>query len=516
MNLHDVTSFYNTLKQTGTFAPHPGVALSQFVTCYLRYGSSLSTLAAWSALRFPNRIALTESNRSVTFQQLIHNAQGRAVMLRQTFNIRERQTVGLLGRNSIAFVETLLACELLGAKILLLHTTFNSEDLTRVHQRQPFSFLLCDEEFETRAKTFLQGLQNAKALIPQIVNLEAMTSNIHSSSPVPNYARQSNLVLLTSGTTGPAKLIGRRPRLSLKTLTGLLESLQLKAGAKTLLTVPILHGHGLSTLTLTFLLGAPLFLFAKASSEDFLHCIEEHAIKVLVVVPTILYRLLEQPQNSYQTKNLSHIISGSAALDEIVVKHTLHRFGDILYNLYGSSEFGLISLATPTALQQAPTTIGSVLPGVNVRITKEGQLEVKQGSHYGGTGDQGYFDNTGKLFLLGRYDDMLICGGKNIYLQDLETLVQQKLEYVLEVAAMGVPDLEFGQSVHWFIVLKPTCKNITPERIKQDLEALFPKSIKPSHVSIVSALPKTPSGKIARHQLQTQFTPITRRLTPSS
>jgi acyl-CoA synthetase (AMP-forming)/AMP-acid ligase II len=513
MNLSDLVSFYSVLKRAGALAPHPGLALSQFLACYLRCGSSLSTLATWSALRFPKQMALAEVHHTVTFQQLIHTAKQRAASLKIAYGVQPGQTVGLLARNSIAFVETLLACELLGAKILLLHTTFNSEDLTRVHQTQPFSLLLCNKEFEEKAKTFLQTTHHM-TLTPPIVYLEDISPNTNSSLPFPSYASQSKLVLLTSGTTGPAKLIQDRPRLSITTLTGLLEGLQLQAGDKTLLTLPLLHGHGLSTLALTLLLGAPLFLFPKASSEDYLQCIEKHKIKILVVVPTVLYRLLEHLKASFQT-SLSHIISGSAPLDKTLVERTLQRVGNILYNLYGSSEVGLISLATPAALQQEPSTVGSVLAGVDMRITKQGRLEVNQGSRYVGTGDQGYLDDAGRLFLQGRYDDVLICGGKNIHPRDLETRVEEKLEYVQEAAATGVPDGELGQSIHWFVVLKAN-RNISPERIKQDLEALFPKSIKSSRLSILPTLPKTLSGKIVRHQLKTEALTSTGDLTPSS
>jgi acyl-CoA synthetase (AMP-forming)/AMP-acid ligase II len=511
MNLQDVILFYRVLKQTGALTPHPAFALSQFFACYLRYGSSLFTLAAWSALRFPHKVALAEARYDVTFQQLVHNAKRRAAHLRRSYGVYSEQTVGLLARNSIAFVETLLACELLGTKTVLLHTTFNAEDLTRVFGVQPFSLLLCDQEFEERINSFTQ---RAQKVLTGVVYLEHLTRETNLGLDFPNHARQSKLVLLSSGTTGPAKLIQQRPRLSPKTLAGLLENLKLNAGDKTLLTLPLLHGHGLSTLALTFLLGASLFLFARGSSEEYLQCIEEQAIKVLVVVPTVLYRLLEQAKNSSQTRTLSHIISGSAPLDKSLVEHTLQRFGNILFNLYGSSEVGLISLATPEDLQQTPNTVGHLLPGVDIQIIREGRLEVKQGSGYIGTGDEGYLDTSGKLFLRGRYDEMLICGGKNLHPLDLETQVQEKLEYVQEAAAVGIPDAEFGQSVHWFIVLKPNC-DITSETLKRDLEAIFPKSVKPSHVSTVPALPKTPSGKIARYKLKREQV-TSESLNPSS
>lgn len=134
---------------------------------------------------------------------------------------------------------------------------------------------------------------------------------------------------------------------------------------------------------------------------------------------------------------------------------------------------------------------------MNLRFQNH-HIQVMQYKSFYGTGDVGYLDDAKKLFLLGRSDDMLICGGENVYPRMIEEKVNA-LEYVLESAVIGVPDVEYGQAIHLFVVLKT--KQITAEEIRQDLQHLFPKTIRPRDIFIVTSLPKTMVGKIARHQL---------------
>lgn len=510
---------YRALGRTGLLSPVPLLALVQLLLCWLRFGSSVYMLAAWGAWRFPHRTALVEPGQAVTYGQLLVRADQLAGALEQTYSPK---TIGILGRNRIAYVEGLLACARLGADTVLLNTMDGPEQLRAFFQSQKVDLLLCDREFQPRVETALQPIRLEQR--PPIVGLEtgpdhplALPQSRASIFP-PSLAlrpRSGSLILLTSGTTGPAKKVRRKPTLeeALGLLTSLLESLQPRTGDATLLTVPLLHGHGLATLVLSLALGSPLFLFPRASAEDFLHCIEERRIKVLVVVPTILYRLLEAVRPQQDLGSLRAIFCGSAPLDGGLATRTLERFGDVLYNLYGSSETGVISLATPEDLRQAPATVGTVLPGVELRILDERRSPVAAGElgnihilRDGGaipTGDVGYLDAAGRLFLLGRADDMLICGGENVFPEVIETKIQQALEYVLQAAVIGLPDPEYGQAIHLFVVLKPGPPEVTPERIAQDLEPLFPRTLRPKKITVVGHIPRNLAGKILRHKLRT-------------
>jgi acyl-CoA synthetase (AMP-forming)/AMP-acid ligase II len=477
--LKDLYKLYKILGKSGVFYPDALWATAQFLYAYLKYGSSLITLAKWSALRFPNHVAIVDDHRQVTFRELVANAEMLATGLEQGYGIKPEQTIGLLGRNGIDFVEVLLACEMLGINVLLLHPHFVAENLERLQGQ--LDILICDDEFQGNTRQPLLNTISFSSL-----------STIKSTGRLLKFIRKSNITLLTSGTTGQPKIISRRPRLSLKTLAGLLEALQLTANSKTLLTLPLSHGHGLATLAFNLLFGATLYIFRKSRTEHFMRCVRENSIDTVVLVPTILYRLLQEQERLRVHK----IISGSAPLDEKLATQTLQTFGDVLYNLYGSSELGLISLATPDDLRLEPKTVGRVLPGVNLQIQNNHIYVVKNG-HSLDTGDMGYLDEVSRLFLLGRSDDLLICGGENVHPRMIEERVNT-LDYVLESAVVGVPDAEYGHAVHLYAVLKPPGSR---DELAKDLEQLFSKTLRPKEIFIVETLPRTASGKIIKHQL---------------
>lgn len=492
--LTDVYKLYKTLSRSGVFYPNALWATAQFLWVYLYDGSSLATLAKWAALRFPNQIAVVEDDKKVTFRGLVEDAEGVAAKLEQTFGMTSKQTIGLLGRNSIDFIETLLACEMVGATILLFHVNFIAENLKHVQGKQTIDFLIYDDEFEQLVQSVEKPFRTI-SFSTLVSSKHTKVSSEHTKSSLLRLGKQSHLILFTSGTTGQPKVIKQRPKLTLKTLAGLLERLDLRANSRTLLTLPLSHGHGLATLAFGLLFGSTLYVFRKSNTERFVECIQQEKIDVLVLVPTILYRLLEQPKKIQVMK----LISGSAPLDERIAKRALATYGERLYNLYGSSEVGLISLATPDDLRQNPATVGKVLPGVILKIQNNHIYMMKHGLLLD-TGDMGYLDDQKNLFLLGRSDDLLICGGNNIHPQMIEKKVNG-LGYIEECAALGVPDAEYGQAVHLYVVLKEQVSRAT---LDSDIKQLFPKSLRAQEIYMVSTLPKTASGKIERYKLRDQ------------
>jgi acyl-CoA synthetase (AMP-forming)/AMP-acid ligase II len=506
--LQSIRLAFTALARTGLLNPNPLLSIAQLLGCYMRYGASLYTLARWNAGRFPEQLALVEPGRQVTFSQLVQGADALAASL----NLSAGQTVGLLGRNSVAYVEILLACGCSGADVLLLNTGFTPEQLLRLAQSRTLNLLICDREFEAKAEGLLAQVQGA---VPQVLYTESLDRLGQKEPPPPSHTSGS-LILLTSGTTGPAKMIRRRlkPSALLGMLTAILNGLRPKSGDAALLTVPLLHGHGLATLGLCLTMGAPLYLFARARAEELLGCVEAQGIKVLVLVPTILYRLLDHLHtHRFNTQSIRTIVCGSAPLDAGRAKEGLERFGPVLFNLYGTSETGIISLATPQDLQQAPATVGQVLPGVELQVRNTDQSQARPGESgqlwvksplTGGTintGDVGYLDE-GRLFLLGRQDDLLICGGEKVFPQVIEETVCHSLSYVSECAATGIPDPEFGQAVHLFVVLKPEHSEVKPEAIAQDLKPLFPRATRPKQIAVLPELPRNLAGKLLRHQLK--------------
>lgn len=496
---------YKAILKTGILGKYPYWNLWLFLWCYMCHKRSLYTLAAWSAQRFPDSVALAEPHYQITYKALLKNSDRLAVILKHSLHLQPKQTIGLLCKNRIIFVEVLLACSKLGVNVLLLntlaldqieHSDFLNSDL-----------LICDSDYQP----MIEKLPQDKPLL-KVVYTSHLEQLLDSSAQnvLNRVFRCTNptgkLILLTSGSTGKAKVVKTHLDLyqRLTIFSGLLEQLHLRVSEPTLLTTPLVHGQGLATLACSLAMAAPLYIQPNFEVQAALTSIKKHHIKVLVMVPTLLYRLLEylHVSTNHDTSSLRVILCGSAPLSADLAKRSLEILGPILYNLYGASEIGIISIATPQHLREAPASVGKVLPELQVGIDKnnnEIQIYNRHGQIIYHTGDAGFIDKNGRLFLQGRLDEMLICGGQNIYPQMIEEKLSRALPYVLESAVVGIDDAEYGQCLNYFLVLN---SDMNQEEIIQDINKLIPKSLRPSCINIVSQLPRNQIGKLKRHELQ--------------
>ena len=200
------------------------------------------------------------------------------------------------------------------------------------------------------------------------------------------------------------------------------------------------------------------------------------------------------------------------------------RGGPNLYNLYGSTEVGQATLATPDELAAHPNTAGHTLPGSVVKILGEtgtevrtgetGRIFVGSGSQFDGytggggkeiidglmsTGDVGHVDDDGLLFVTGRADDMIVSGGENVFPQEVEDLLLAH-PAVLDVAVVGVDDDAFGQRLAAHIVRAPGAK-LTAKQVQKSVADQLARHKVPRDVVFLDELPRTPTGKIRRNAL---------------
>jgi acyl-CoA synthetase (AMP-forming)/AMP-acid ligase II len=497
MQWRNLYAAYQALKKTQMLGEKPLRQLILFAWYCLRYGISLYALTAWAAQRYPNHAALVADipnadvdnfkTSSISFQQLLANAEQLALSLAQDA-ITAGKSIAFLGRNSPELVITLIACGRLGANILLLNTKSSCEQIADIVSKNKIDCFICDQEF----RHLVPATGNFILRDPQKKTL------VSSSKKIPR-CNSGLITILTSGSTGHAKSVHRKPNVNevLQTFTYLLEKLQLKSERKILLTLPMIHGHGLASLIISLASGSRLHIFAHGNTDAYLACINQHRINVLIVVPTILYRIV---QNSDTPASIESIISGSAPLSPELVSRTTEKFGAVLFNIYGTSEAGIIAIAAPDDLLIAPNSVGQPLPNVQLHISDKQEIYLRTDflSHVINTGDNGYLDNK-RLFLLGRQDELIICGGENLYPGPIEQRITQ-LDYVAECAVKGISDPEYGQAIHLFVVLK---KRIAHEAISNDMANLFSRGQRPKVITELPELPRNAMGKLQRHLLKT-------------
>jgi fatty-acyl-CoA synthase len=226
----------------------------------------------------------------------------------------------------------------------------------------------------------------------------------------------------------------------------------------------------------------------------------------------------------HDTGSLRVIAASGSALQGELATRVMDVFGDVLYNLYGSTEVAWATIATPAQLRAAPGTAGSVPRGTIVRLFDAGGREVAPGEtgrifvgnelafdgYTGGggkaildglvsSGDLGRFDADGRLFVEGREDEMIVSGGENVFPGEVEDAIAM-LDGVHEVAALGVPDADFGQRLRAFVVCAEGT-TLTEDQVRAHVRANLARFQVPRDVVFVAALPRNATGKVLKREL---------------
>lgn len=451
----------------------------QAARSWWRCGPGLAFLLDLTASRFPQRRALHDEQGALTFAELRQQCWALASAL-HTQGVGPGQQVGLLCKNHRGFVLGLLALNRLGADVLPLGCDTPEAVLSKILERQKITILLHDGE---------------RSL--ELPGVRLLGTHESGSSRLPRVRQPGQMVVLTSGSTGVSKGIRRRPRLLqvLPIMAGLLQGLPFRQHRPFILAIPLHHGYGLAGLAISLALASPLYVRRRYDVAPLLQDAAPDEPGLLVTVPTLLLRWLNSEPAAIP---LAGVITGSAPLEPGLCTRLLRQLGPVLYNLYGSSEAGVVSLAGPEQLAKSPGCVGRPLPGNQVhlengRIRVSGPLVLIQD-----TGDLGRWDEYGNLHVLGRADSMVVSGGENVYPHELE---QALLEHpqIIEAAVVAVPDSEFGQRLVAAVVARKQADFLGWLRERLERHKL------PRELRLVEAIPRNPLGKVDRPALLALF-----------
>jgi acyl-CoA synthetase (AMP-forming)/AMP-acid ligase II len=302
----------------------------------------------------------------------------------------------------------------------------------------------------------------------------------------------------------------------------------LKAREKTMIAAPMFHSWGFVHFTLGMSLSSTVVLNRKFDPESTLSLTAQHECEALIVVPVMMQRILELPDDVLKRYDLSKLrvvaVSGSA-LPGAISDRWMDLFGENVYNLYGSTEVAWASIATPADLRAAPGTAGRAPHGTIVKLYDDEGKAVKQGDtgrifvgnemqfegYTGGggkdvidgllsSGDVGHFDAAGRLFVDGRDDDMIVSGGENVFPAEVEDLLSGH-EAIAEVAVFGVDDEKFGQRLKAVVVLREGA-SATEDDLKKHIKANLAAYKVPREIEFMDELPRTSTGKVLKRELK--------------
>ncbi|WP_433477475.1 AMP-binding protein [Spirillospora sp. CA-142024] len=494
-----------------------------------------------SALRFPDRTALIDERGALSYAELEQRAAALATALRTRLaDTRGNSRVGVLCRNHRGFVETLLAASRLGNDVVLLNTDFSATQLGQVVQREGIELLVHDEEFDqtvdaskftgTRLIAWAESTDNRKNTDnrenTENTGPETIDILIAQTDPEPAKPdRTSNVIVMTSGTTGTPK--GARHDLSVSSLLPAalshLMRVPVRSGAPIVIAPPLFHMLGFAYTTVGLGMGMPLVLSRRFDARRTLETIADCKAETLVAVPVMLQRILDV-EDAPRTPSLRVVVCGGSALHPHLSDAFMDAFGDVLINVYGATETGWATIATPQDLRDAPGTVGKPSFRLTIKILGEDGRELPPGEtgeiytggglrfagYTGGggkrvrdgltgTGDLGHFDEAGRLFIDGRADDMIVSGGENVFPGEVENLLGGHPD-VAEVSVTGVDDERFGQRLAAHVVRNEGA-TVTEDDLKAYVKERLARYKVPRDIRFVRELPRTSTGKIKTRAL---------------
>jgi long-chain acyl-CoA synthetase len=466
--------------------------------------------------------------------------------------VKQGDSVCILMRNDIAFIEAAYAAMRLGAYAVPVNWHFKPEEINYVLRDSAAPVLIGHADMLHQLRDAIPaGVSVLSVPTPPEILSNYKIDPGHLATPGfatdleawlerqrlydgPVLPQPQNMIY-TSGTTGHPK--GVRRNAPTPEQTASLEGMRamvygLKPGARVLLPGPLYHSAPNSFGLRAGRLGGALILMPRFDPEPFLRLIQEQKIDTIFMVPTMFIRLMKLPEEvrrKYDMSSLRHVIHAAAPCPADVKRAMIEWWGPVIYEFYGSTESGAVTFANSEDALKKPGTVGKVSPGAELRFVGDDGRLLRQGeigeiySRMAGnpdftyqnkpekraeierdgfitSGDVGYIDQDGYVFICDRKRDMVISGGVNIYPAEIEAALHA-LPGVHDCAVFGIPDEEFGEALMAVVEPQPGA-TLDIAAIRAQLKTSLADYKVPKHVEIQANLPREDSGKIFKRRLR--------------
>jgi acyl-CoA synthetase (AMP-forming)/AMP-acid ligase II len=525
-----------TLQRAGMIAPMRPDRYLKMAAAMRREGMGMTVGFAGAAQRCPDRPALIDEVGTLTWRQLDARINALAAAL-QGVASGQPKVIGIMCRNHRGFVEALVAANRIGSDVVLLNTSFAGPAMAEVVNREGVDAAIYDEEFTATVERALADKPDATRIVawadgPHDLTVEKLITD-HAGQQPERTGRKGRMILLTSGTTGSPK--GAKQSgggAGIGTLKAILDRTPWRAEETIVIVAPMFHAWGFSQLIFAASMACTIVTRRKFDPEATLDLVDRHQATGLAVVPVMFDRIMDLPdevRNRYSGRSLRFAAASGSRMRPDVVTAFMDQFGDVIYNNYNATEAGMIATATPTDLRAAPDTAGKPAGGTEIRILdpefnemptgEVGTIYVRNDTQFDGytegstkdfqagfmsSGDVGYLDEDGRLFVVGRDDEMIVSGGENVYPIEVEKTLAAHSD-VTEAAVIGVDDEQYGQRLAAFVVLEPGSSADT-ETLKQHVRDNLANYKVPREISVLDELPRGSTGKILRAELQSKVT----------
>ncbi|OBF61241.1 acyl-CoA synthetase [Mycobacterium sp. 852002-51971_SCH5477799-a] len=534
--LSETLGLVTTLSRAGMIAPMRPDRYLKMAAAMRREGMGMTVGFAGAAQRCPDRPGLIDELGTLTWRELDQriNAFGAAL---QHLPGGQPKVLGIMCRNHRGFVEAVVATNRIGSDVVLLNTSFAGPALAEVVNREGVDAVVYDEEFTPTVDRALADKPDASRIVAWTDDQHDLTVEKliaeHAGQQPRRSGRKGRMILLTSGTTGTPKGANQTGgNAGIGTLKAILDRTPWRAEENIVIVAPMFHAWGFSQLIFAASMACTVITRRKFDPEATLDLIDRHQATGLAVVPVMFDRIMELPaevRRRYSGRSLRFAAASGSRMRPDVVIAFMDAFGDVIYNNYNATEAGMIATATPQDLRAAPDTAGRPAGGTEIRILdpefnelptgEVGSIYVRNNTQFDGytsgstkdfhagfmsSGDVGYLDEAGRLFVVGRDDEMIVSGGENVYPIEVEKTLAAHPD-VAEASVIGVDDEQYGQRLAAFVVLEPGATldaAAAPEALKQHVRENLASYKIPREITVLDELPRSSTGKILRADLQ--------------
>ena len=486
-----------------------------------------------AAVKHGDHPAVADERGEITYAELDDRVNQLVDALRKK-GLGPGNSLGILCRNHRQALIASFAAARLGMSGIWLNTAFSARQAKEVSEREGVDLLIHDDEFAEVVADIepKHGKVVCAIAAPSNDELDKLIATGSREVP-PAPESPGRIVLLTSGTTGTPKGAPRPDPRGFTVPGAVLQRMPMRAREATVIAPPLYHGTGLLIAMLSLGLGSKLVLRRKFDAAGLLDDIEQHRATGVCLVPIMLQRVLALGDEEIRRRDLSSLrvvfCAGSQLPAEVALR-AMDVLGDVIYNLYGSTEVALATMATPADIRAAPASVGKPLLGARIRILDDKGAALPQGKtgrifvgtttpfegYTGGggkevidglmsTGDVGHFDEAGRLYIDGRDDEMIVSGGENVFPREVEELLVTH-PAIHDAAAIGVPDEDFGQRLRAFVVLSAGA-SVSGEEVQAFVKENLARYKVPREVLFLDELPRNPTGKVLKRELATHEVP---------
>ena len=506
---------------------------------------SLADIWRSNGLYSANELASVVGERRATFGELFDRAQRLSGAI-HGLGLRKHDRVGMLAMNGQEWLEYYGANALGGTIAAMINYRLAGPEIAWIINDCTPRLLIFEDQYAEMVDALRPELKSVEHYVcigaaPDWAQgyEEFLATGSPEGSPVRPGPDDYATIMYTSGTTGRPKGVLKTQRQSYACYETNQIVMNMRGDDRLLVMMPLFHNGACSLFHTMFLAGGTTHVHRKFDAQDVLATCDRDRITMMHMAPTLLQGIMDRPDlDDYDLSAMRVINYAAAPMPVTLLRRCVAKFGKIFLNSYGSTESAGTVLyphqhfldGTPEQMARLPS-LGQPFPTSRVRIvddhgadcpprvpgeillqspaTLEGYwnnhaatLEALRDGWYH-SGDMGYFDEDGFLFLVDRKRDMIISGGENIYCREVEEALMEHGSLV-EVAVIGVPDPYWGENVKAVAIRKPGVA-VSEAELIDFCGTRIARYKRPKSVDFVEDLPRLPSGKVRKNILREHY-----------